>query len=139
MAIDPPVAVERREPESLEICINFGIFVGREVSRTEIDALGDTLRSEIGAFTIFAGRRYEWGERIEAALYEVRVAVPYFALPAETGERDALVRRLVAAAGMWARRCSEDTAPATTLSERIAQEAVSDHERPPSDRQEPSR
>ena len=136
--MDPPVAVERREPESLEICINFGIFVGREVSRPEIDELAETLREEIGAFTVFAGRRYEWGDRIEAALYEVRVAVPYFALPTDAGERDTLVRRLIAAASVWARRCADDTTPVTTLSERLAQQAVSDHERPPSGRHEPS-
>jgi formate dehydrogenase assembly factor FdhD len=93
------------EPHNLEIRVNFGVFAGREATPAELEDLAHALVREVGEISIVSEQRHEVSGEVEASVHQVRVELDDARLPAAADERDALVDRLVEAAGAWARAC----------------------------------
>jgi hypothetical protein len=92
----------------LEICVNFGVFAGREATPAEIDELARSLLPDVHDVSIVAEQRHEIGEDAEASLHLVRIEVAEDQLPEGREAVDALADRLIAAASRWARLCIAD-------------------------------
>ena len=101
---DPPVAfcVRTHERPWLEIRVNFGVFAGREATPAEIDRLGSALHDGLDSFAIVAEERHEFGGDVEASVHQVVIEVEE-----EPGGDawDALCRRVLATAHVWAETC----------------------------------
>ena len=93
---------------ALELCVNFGVFAGREATPAEIDELADALLLEVRDVSIVAEQRHEIGDGTEAAVHQVRIEVADEDLPWADTDRDAIADRLVDAAGRWAKACIAD-------------------------------
>lgn len=120
-----PAFVSQRSP--LEITVNFGLFAGRELSRADVDNLGEALLTKVGGVTVFGGRRYELATgATEVVAYEVRVTFPPLTLPASEAQVESLVQDLLQTIEGWARRCAATPpSPEEGLAARIAHEATS--------------
>ena len=92
---------------ALELCVNFGVFAGREATPAELETLGHELLEKVESVSIVAERHYEIGSDAEAAVHQVRVAVPDEALPPEHELRE-LRGRLLEVTERWARLCIAD-------------------------------
>jgi hypothetical protein len=92
----------------MEICVNFGVFAGREATAAELDDLARALLTEVGAVSIVAEQRHEVAPDTEAALHQVRVELRDEQLPTDPVERRELADQLVAVADAWARLCIAD-------------------------------
>ena len=99
-APDPPQA-------ALELCVNFGVFAGREATPAELESLGHELLEKVASVTIVSERHYEIGADAEAAVHQVRITVPDDALPPEQ-ELQELRGRLLEVTERWARLCIAD-------------------------------
>jgi hypothetical protein len=106
---EPRIAfsVMSHERPGLEVLVNFGIFAGREATPAELDELAAELVAEAGQLAIVAERRYEFDERTEVQLHQVRVAVPADLLPSGTDEVERLRELIVSRTEYWARQCVE--------------------------------
>jgi hypothetical protein len=102
--MDSTVAFCVREVEdpALEVRVNFGVFAGRHATPAEIDNLARAIHEELDAFTIVAEQRHEFAGDMEAALHQVVIEVAH---GATNGDIDALCKRLVTAAEIWAEEC----------------------------------
>ena len=101
---DPALAfvVDRHDPPTIEVRVNFGVFAGRAATPAEIDDLARSLNDETGAFAILAEERHEFGGEVEAAVRQVVIQVS----PEHVGpDPDALCDRVVARAERWAAAC----------------------------------
>ena len=107
---DPALAFvsETHDPPALEIRVNFGVFAGRAATQAEIDDLAKELLPELHEVTIVGEERHEIGEEVEASLHQVRIEVDHERLPESPPEREATIRRVVAAAERWAEACIAD-------------------------------
>ncbi len=107
---DPAIAFvsETHDPPALEIRVNFGVFAGRAATQAEIDELAKELLPELHEVTIVGEERHEIGEEVEASLHQVRVEIDAAQLPPSGPEREARIRRLLAAAERWAKTCIAD-------------------------------
>ena len=110
MPTDPPIAFASggADPPSLEIRVNFGIFAGREATPAELDEIGRAVMAEAGHATIVAEHRHELGGGAETSLHQVRIAVPWTAMPHDVVEADRLCDRLIRICENWALRCIEE-------------------------------
>jgi len=79
---------------ALSFSVNFGMFAGREVSRTELERLGETLLGVVEVVSVTAESRYEFGRRSSANLHQVRVDVDHDALPPGEGDVELLRGRI---------------------------------------------
>jgi len=104
LVLTPPA----RELPVIELCVNFGMFAGREVTSAELDALGHELLEKIGEVSIIAEQRHEIGALSEASVHQVRVEVPAEALVLWNCELVELRGRLMEVAERWARGCIAD-------------------------------
>ena len=109
MPNQPPVAfvAAPSEPAGLEIRVNFGVFAGREATAAELDELGRAVLGEVKQVAIVSESRHEMDSESEASIHQVRIEVPWAALPVDESERSLLCDLLVSAAERWARACSE--------------------------------
>jgi len=89
--------VEEREQPSIEVCVNFGVFAGREATPAELDRLAEWLLDEVGEVSIVSEERRETDGNSEASVHQVRVLV-------ENGD-DELAAKLLERAEYWAHRC----------------------------------
>ena len=97
--ISDAIAFCVRDPDSLtaEVRVNFGVFAGRNATQAEIDDFARVLQDEVGAFSIVAQERHEFGDASEASVRQVVI---------EIGEADdALCDRVVRLAEAWAADC----------------------------------
>jgi hypothetical protein len=106
---EPRIAfsVTSHERPGLEVLVNFGIFAGREATAAEIDELAAELVAEARQLAIVSEQRYEFDERTEVQLHQVRVAVPADLVPTDTGEVERLRELIVSRTEHWARQCAE--------------------------------
>jgi hypothetical protein len=73
-----PLLVFAPEPPALpalELCVNFGLFAGREVTPAEIDDLAGELLARVARVSIVSERRYEIGADAEGAVHQLRVQI----------------------------------------------------------------
>jgi hypothetical protein len=106
MELEPTVAFVSRD-SPLEICVNFGLFAGRELERADVDELAGALLRIVGGVSLFAGRRYELASgAVEVTAYEVRIEFPTFTLPRGSAERQSVVDELVETITLWSRSCA---------------------------------
>jgi hypothetical protein len=90
-----------RPRPALEFDVNFGIFAGREVSRREIERLGEALLPMVDGVSVSAEHRYELGGRSTVALHQVHVEIGHDALPADERDVESLRSRLAKAIQEW--------------------------------------
>ena len=109
-------------PPTLEVVVNFGVVVGREVSNDEVERLGELLRAEAPSLTVVAERRREFGRTSQAAMHQVRIELDEQAAGSLGTAQEEKIRAI---AESWVRECQSATT-ARTLAERLAQTAVSD-------------
>ena len=104
---EPPIAfVFARDDVGLEIRVSFGIFAGREVTPAELHELGRSVVLEVSPAAVVAENRHQvGGGETEAALHQVRIEVPEWALPTGSDALDHLRERLVDLTSFWARTC----------------------------------
>jgi hypothetical protein len=87
---------------ALELCVNFGLFASREVTRAEIDDLARELLTKVVCVTIVSERRYEIGADAEAAVHQLRVLVQPGALRSDRPDLAELRGRLLEITERWA-------------------------------------
>lgn len=90
---------EPKQP-AIEVCVNFGVFAGRDATRAEIDRLATWLLDEVGEVSIVSEERLETDGDVEASVHQVRIQVTN-----GTADRDALAQRIVERAEYWAHLC----------------------------------
>ena len=107
MQPEPQVAFARPRSDApaVEVVVNFGVFAGRAATPAEIEALAQALLPLVGEVAIVAEERHEIGEESEAALHQVRIELGSEQVPTDAREAGELERRIVEAAGAWARAC----------------------------------
>jgi hypothetical protein len=66
---------------ALSFTVNFGVFAGREVSRRELERLGEILLSLVDEASVTAESRFRFGQTSAASLHQVRVEIDPDALP----------------------------------------------------------
>jgi len=99
---DPALAfvVDRHDPPTIEVRVNFGVFAGRAATPAEIDRLAEWLLDEVGEVSIVSAEHHEIDAHGEAVIHQVRIEV------VEGGEE--LADKILARAWHWARLCVED-------------------------------
>jgi hypothetical protein len=121
------ITYESRPSAALQVLVNFGVFAGREVTRTEIHRLARALLEILPGITIISEVRFEVGVESEAELHQVRVEVAHDVLPSAETDVEALRARLAAALIEWTDSCTRTvTGAELTEAERAAREAVTD-------------
>jgi hypothetical protein len=106
------VVAPHEQPE-IEIRINFGIYAGRDVTRSEIDRLADQLLDKIEGVTIVAEERHEIGHGrdtmlVEAFVHQVKIEVDAGRAPTDAKARRELEVQLLERADYWLRLCVAD-------------------------------
>jgi hypothetical protein len=102
-----PLLVFAPEPPALpalELCVNFGLFAGREVTAAEIDELAGELLAKVRRVSIVSERRYEIGADAEGAVHQVRVQIGPRALDTQPDLAE-LRGRLLEITERWATTC----------------------------------
>jgi hypothetical protein len=118
-----------RPPAALEFSVNFGIFAGREVSRREIERLGEVLMPMLEGVSISSEHRYELGGHSTVALHQVRIEVGREALPNDEGDIERLRTRIAEVTGDWLESClTMVSGQELTHQEVLARDAVVDRE-----------
>jgi hypothetical protein len=104
-AMEPSMAfvVDRQKKPAIEVCINFGVFAGRDATPAELDRLAAWLLDEVGEVAIISEEHRETDGKVEASVHQVRIQI------ANGGtDRDALAHRIVERAEYWAHLCVAD-------------------------------
>lgn len=116
-----------RPRAALDFNVNFGIFAGREVSRREIERLGETLLPMVEGVSISAEHRYELGEHSTVTLHQVHVEVGPEAFPRDEGDVEQLRARIAQALQDWLDDClTRVSGQELTHQEVLARDAVVD-------------
>jgi hypothetical protein len=116
-----------RPRAALEFEVNFGIFAGREVSRREIERLGEELMPMVSGVSISAEHRYELGTHSAVALHQVHVAIGPEALPPDEPDIERLRARIAEALDRWLADClTRVSGQELTHQEVLARDAVVD-------------
>jgi hypothetical protein len=89
---------------ALELCVNFGLFAGREVTAAEINGLARDLLGKVARVSIVSERRYEIGADTEGAVHQLRVQIAAGALSTDPDLAE-LRGRLLELTERWATAC----------------------------------
>jgi hypothetical protein len=89
---------------AVELCVNFGLFAGREVTAAEIDELAQELLTKVARVSIVSERHYEIGAEAEAAVHQLRVQIGPNAIPSAPDLAE-LRGRLLELTERWAAAC----------------------------------
>jgi hypothetical protein len=105
--LDPTMAfaIRTHEPPGITVCVNFGVYAGREATSAEIDRLAEWLLDEVEGVSIISQERHEIDARVEASVHQVLVEVEAAFVPASEEQRAELERRILERAEYWARQC----------------------------------
>lgn len=126
---EPVITWGTRPPAALEFSVNFGIFAGREVSRREIERLGEVLLPMLDGVSISSEHRYELGDHSTVALHQVRIEVGPESLPSEEADIERLRSRIATEIGDWLESClTMVSGQELTHQEVLARDAVVDRE-----------
>lgn len=107
MEMDPTMAfaVRAHAQPGIEICVNFGVYAGREATAAEIDRLAEWLLDEVGEISIISQDRHEIDAHVEASVHQVRIEVAADHAPIDSEQREELERRILERAEYWAHQC----------------------------------
>jgi hypothetical protein len=105
MMEEPAVAfaAESHEDPEITVLVNFGLFVGREATRAEIDRLAARLLPYVSEVSIVAEDRHQFDQTVEACIHIVRIEVPANPIGYDPA---ALQRRIIAHAEAWTHDCT---------------------------------
>ena len=92
--------VDQPEQPAIEVCVNFGVFAGRDATRAELDRLAAWPLDEVGEVSIVSEAHLATDGNVEASVHQVRIQVAD-----GTADRDALAQRIVERAEYWAHLC----------------------------------
>jgi hypothetical protein len=96
----------RSHPEpGIQVCVNFGIYAGREATPAEIDRLAEWLLDEVGEVSIISQERHEIDAHVEASVHQVLIEVAADRTPDAPEQREELERRILERAEHWAHQC----------------------------------
>ncbi len=95
--------VSQQERPAIEVCVNFGVFAGRDATNAELDRLAGWLLDEVGEVSIISEQRFETDGTVEASVHRVRIEVA-----TDGADRDALAERVLERAEYWAHLCVAD-------------------------------
>lgn len=98
-------AVRSHEPPGIAVCVNFGVYAGREATPAEIDRLAEWLLDEVEGVSIISQDRHEIAARVEASVHQVLIEVEAGYVPDGEEQRAELERRLLERAEHWAHQC----------------------------------
>ena len=98
-------ATPAQEPPGIQICVNFGVYAGREATAAEIDRLAEWLLDEVEGISIISQDRHEIAAGVEASVHQVLIEVDAAAVPADAEQREELERRLLERSEYWAHQC----------------------------------
>jgi hypothetical protein len=98
-------AIQTPEPPGIAVCVNFGVYAGREATAAEIERLAEWLLDEVEGVSIIAQDRHEIAARVEASVHQVLIEVEAANVPAGEEQRIELERRILERAEYWARQC----------------------------------
>jgi hypothetical protein len=90
---------------AVEVCVNFGVYAGREATTAELDRLAGWLLDEVGDVSIISEERHEVSANAEASVHQVRIEVAAGRVPRDLGERALLEERILERAEHWAHLC----------------------------------
>jgi hypothetical protein len=93
------------ELPAVELCLNFGLLAGREVTAAEIEQLASELLARVAHVSIISERRYELGTRAAAAVHQLRIRVLRGALSAEQRDLAEVRGRLMEISERWLEAC----------------------------------
>src|SRR5690349_3303091 len=102
---DPVITHETRSAPALQFVVNFGVYMGREATRRDLQRLADRLLAFVPVVTVLSERRFEVSSRTEGELHQVRIEVPHEGLPVDVDDVEALRLQLTDAIGDWAEAC----------------------------------
>ena len=109
---------------ALLFSVNFGMFAGREVSRGELERLGQALLALVENVSVIAENRYEFAKHSAANVHQVRVEIDHDALPPDE-DIEHLRARIAAASAVWLRYClTAVSSKELTHAELVARNAV---------------
>jgi hypothetical protein len=118
-----------RPTAALEFSVNFGIFAGREVSRREVERLGEKLLPMLEGVSISSEHRYELGGHSTVALHQVRVEIGHEGLPIDESHVERLRARVTQVIQEWLESCLTGVSgQELTHQELLARDAVVDRE-----------
>ena len=98
---------EPRPGAAVEVRVNFGIFVGRDVTNAEIEELARVLLPEVPQLSIVAEHRHEIGRDAEISVHQVRIEIEQEAI-ADGTDPAVLGTRVATLAEGWAESCFSD-------------------------------
>lgn len=111
MAMDPTLeptmafAIRTPEPPGIAVCVNFGVYAGREATAAEIDRLAEWLLDEVEGVSIISQERHEIAARVEASVHQVLIEVETAYVPDREEQRAELEGRILERAEYWAHQC----------------------------------
>lgn len=73
---DSTLVFENAAADGLEYVVNFGVHAGRDVTRAEIDRLGQALLDRVETFAVVSEQRFGFDRHGEASVHQVRVELP---------------------------------------------------------------
>ena len=68
-------APDVRDLPAVELCVNFGLLAGREVSAAEVEQLAAHLLMRVARVSIVSERRFELGDAGGGAVHQLRIQV----------------------------------------------------------------
>jgi hypothetical protein len=105
--------------------VNFGVFAGRDVSKLELERLGDVLLRLVDRVTVITEHRFELAAESSIDLHQVRVAIDRAVLPPDEPDIEALRIRVAELLDGWVQSClTEVSGMEFTHAELAARDAV---------------
>lgn len=98
-------APDVRELPAVELCVNFGLLAGREVSAAEVEQLAAQLLMRVARVSIVSERRFELGEAGGGAVHQLRIQVTPGAVGLEQHDLAELRGRLMEITERWLDAC----------------------------------
>jgi hypothetical protein len=98
-------APDLRELAAVELCVNFGLLAGREVSAAEVEQLAVQLLTRVARVSIVSERRFELGEGGGGAVHQLRIQVTPGAVGFEHDDLAELRGRLMEITERWLAAC----------------------------------
>lgn len=109
----------------MTLLINFGVFAGRDVSKHELERLGEVLLRLVDRVTVISEHRFELAAESSIDLHQVRVAIDRAALPSDEPDIEALRMRIAELLEGWVHSClTEVSGKEFTDAELDARDAV---------------
>jgi hypothetical protein len=110
---------------AMTLLVNFGMFAGRDVSKLELERLGDVLLQVVDGVTVISEHRFELAAESSIDLHQVRVAIDRAVLPPDEPDIEALRMKIADLLERWVHSClTEFSGSEFTYAELNARDAV---------------